>query len=138
MNDCMGTDALASIAAALEWKLDAGLEHLRTCAECRTRLAVMVSIHQAVALEIDVPEKTLTSIGQAIKRESDLERGRSRNIEVFVKGAEALLAGVTAVVAVISARVDLGGSVLPLAVAFAIGSSATLLWGPGNSDALAH
>ncbi len=38
MKGCLEVDALVGLGAALDWRLEEGLEHLRECVHCRRRL----------------------------------------------------------------------------------------------------
>jgi hypothetical protein len=97
MKDCPSTDALATIAGALEWDVEAGMRHLNSCALCAEQLQMLQITHDAYEERAEISPSDVNSIMQAIAQESARERVRGRRTRTLGDIVEALLAGGTAV-----------------------------------------
>ena len=59
--DCLETDNLASIGAALEWQLPERLDHLARCAQCRESLLQLGRLRQQL---LEVPPVEGVALGR--------------------------------------------------------------------------
>lgn len=125
MMECPGSDALATIAAALDWNVEEALEHVRTCADCRGRLATLTATHAAFQADEMVPEYVVARITGAIAGEARGNAERARAGERTARAIEAVLAGATALVIVLAAGTP-SANVAALAATFAIGAMVPL------------
>jgi hypothetical protein len=125
MSQCPGTDALVTIAGALEWDVEAGLKHLTTCESCSEELRALHDVHAAYEAEEPVPDRVLARIDRLVADAAVRERAWGRRAQNLGDIVEALLAGATAL-AVLAA----GGLQMPATLSvtvFAI--TATSLFG---------
>ncbi len=53
---CLDTDALVSVASALEWAVPERLDHLAACERCRTRLSELAEFRSELTAAIPAPE----------------------------------------------------------------------------------
>ncbi len=53
---CLDTDALVSVASALEWAVPARLDHLAACERCRARLAELASLQSELTAAVPLAE----------------------------------------------------------------------------------
>ena len=97
MKDCPSTDALATIAGALEWDVESGMRHLNSCTQCAQQLHALQSTHNAYEERAEITATEVNSIMQAIAQESAREQVRGRRTRTLGDIVEALLAGGTAV-----------------------------------------
>jgi predicted anti-sigma-YlaC factor YlaD len=111
MSDCPGTDALATIAGALEWDVDEGVKHLTSCDACREQLRALRDVYVAYEASESVPEHVLARVGSAVAHEAARERSRGRKVENVGDVIEAILAGATAM-----AVLQTGGLDVPAAL----------------------
>jgi hypothetical protein len=97
MKDCPGSDALTTIASALDWDVDSGLRHLSTCTDCAQQLRSVESTHAAYDERVAVPERVVSAITNRLSQEAALESARGQKTQSIGNVIEALLAGGTAV-----------------------------------------
>ena len=115
MSNCPGTDALATIAGALEWEVDEGLKHLTSCTACGEQLRALRDVHSAYEAHEPVPESVLARVNAVIADEAAGERAKHRKVQNLGDLVEAILAGVTAL-----AVVNTGGINVPAALSAAV------------------
>jgi glycerol dehydrogenase-like iron-containing ADH family enzyme len=97
MSKCPGTDALTTIASALEWDVEQGLRHVNTCPECAEQLRALQLTHQAYEEGEEVSPVEVNSIVAALADARAAEHVRNRRTSRIGDVVEALLAGGTAV-----------------------------------------
>lgn len=127
MKECLDTDAIVTVAAALDWDVAEGLRHLNTCDDCRARIDTLRFTHAAMT-EVDaVPDAALARVADALRAEARVERARARRMDRWANGLEAALAGVGAPLVLVSSGIEIGSIAVGL-VAAALGA-ALLLYG---------
>jgi hypothetical protein len=125
MKDCPGTDALATVASALDWDVEGGVRHLSSCPDCAQRLQALQLTHEAYDESEELAPRTVDRIMNTLANAAEHERARGQRTQVFGNVIEALLAGCSAV-AVVSAS-DLPAPTTVTALTFAV--VATALFG---------
>jgi predicted anti-sigma-YlaC factor YlaD len=108
MKECPDTDAIVTIADALEWDVVEGLRHLQTCDDCRARLDTLQVARAALSETQPVDAALLARVAHAVSVEAQDERERTRRTERRASALEALLAGVAAPVVLISSGFEIG------------------------------
>jgi hypothetical protein len=127
MKECTDTDAIVTVAAALDWNVAEGLRHLTTCDDCRARIDMLRVTHAAMS-EVDaVPDAALARVADALRAEARAERGRARRADRWANALEAALAGVGAPLVLASSGIEIGSIAVGLVTA-ALGA-ALLLYG---------
>jgi hypothetical protein len=106
MTNCPGTDALATIAGALEWDVEQGLKHLSSCEACSEELRALRDVRVAYDEREAVPESVVSRIGSAIDAVAARERARGQRVHNLGDLVEAALAGLTAVTLLSTGGVD--------------------------------
>lgn len=96
--NCPGADALATIAAALDWNVEHGLRHLDTCAVCAEQLHALQLTHDAFEERVAVSDDVVARISHLIAAEAQQETRRERQRNKLGNVIEAILAGLTGVV----------------------------------------
>ena len=110
MSDCLGADQLVTIGDALDWDVAVKLEHLQSCESCRARLAELGLIRAALAETEAVEEAVVERIGAALRAEAHDGPARTPlGARPRAPALEALLAGITAPVVVISSGIEIDG-----------------------------
>jgi hypothetical protein len=107
MTPCLDTEAILGIGHALEWRIGEGLSHLRTCAECRTRLEVLQRIREEVLSGEPVDAASLDEITAALRQAGREDLAAARCRAPLWQAAEACAAGVTGLIAINSSGVPL-------------------------------
>jgi predicted anti-sigma-YlaC factor YlaD len=106
---CPDTDSLITIGAAIEWRIDEFLDHLRDCSDCRENLRNL-SVVQVALSEVSQPHPATLSRAMA-----DVTTADAR-IERFWKtislSLTPLFAGFTAFFTLASGRTSFGAAVL--------------------------
>jgi hypothetical protein len=140
MKECPGTDALVTVAEALDWEVTSALEHLRTCDDCRARLAVLTAAHLSYAETAPISENVVARITGALAEAARQEQTVARSAERAAQIVESLLVGATAAAVIVSAGVGLGEDPAALAMAFITGAGGALAWRrlAANRTALSH
>ena len=110
MTNCPGTDALATIAGALEWDVEQGIKHLSTCETCARNLHALRSVHDTYDVREEVPETVLTRISATITESAQQERARGKRVQSLGDVIEAALAGLTALVVVNTGGLEVGAA----------------------------
>jgi hypothetical protein len=122
MKNCPGTDALTTVASALEWDVEGGVRHLSSCSECAQRLHALQLTHEVYDESEELVARDVDSIMNMLAGAADRERARGQRTQVFGNVIEALLAGASAV-AVVSAS-DLPAPTTVTALTFAVVATA--------------
>jgi anti-sigma factor RsiW len=122
MTECLGTDAMIAIGDALSWDVSEGLRHLQTCEECRAQLEALRLTRAAFVDSEPVDAAVLRRISAALSAAADTERKRSRVRRRWGQSAEAFLAGVTALIILVTNRVPIDG-IGGAALGFALGAT---------------
>ena len=107
MNECPGTDAIIAVADALSWNVSDGLRHLQTCDECRARLEVLQLTRSGFMESEPVEPEVLQRISAALGAAAEAERERARERERWGSLAEAVLAGVAALIILVSSGIEI-------------------------------
>ena len=115
MNHCPGTDALTTIAGALEWDVEQGIAHLGSCASCGGQLRALRDVRTAYAAEERLPDVVTQKITAALAEAAALERTRRKRSQNLGDVVEALLAGGTAL-----AILNTGGMDVPAVLSAAV------------------
>lgn len=110
MITCPDTDALATIGGVLSWDLSEALQHLQTCADCRARIDALQVTRSALAETETVEDATLARISAAIGAAARGERARRHTVERWGRASEALLAGISAPIVLLSSGIELGSA----------------------------
>ena len=136
LGTCPDTDAIVTIATALDWEIEAGLEHLQRCAECNTRIGVLQATRVALAQAESVDPALEARIGQALRARAKLESAetpqstgtgrRSARAARVISVAEAVLAGAVAPALLILSDIPLASPTVAL-VTFVLASGLLLL-----------
>jgi hypothetical protein len=119
MIPCLDAEAIVGIGDALEWRIGEGLDHLRTCAECRTQLEMLQRIREEVLAGESVDAAALDAITTALRQAAREELSAARRRARLWQVAEACAAGVTGLIAINSSGVPLEGPAVGVA-AFSI------------------
>jgi hypothetical protein len=106
MNQCPGTDALTTIAGALEWDVEAGIRHLSTCDACERQLRALREVRVAYEIEAPLPPHVAERITTALRDEAAREERRTNRAQNAGNFIEAILAGGTALAVVNTGGVD--------------------------------
>ncbi len=96
--DCLDTDTLASVAAAVEWDVPERLRHLAGCKACRTRLVELARLH-AELLDVPTVEPPLSALPPLLDGSPGAEVRPSRLARALVGGSTLLVAAATLVLA---------------------------------------
>jgi hypothetical protein len=126
MKQCPGTDALASIGAALDWNTAEGLRHLISCDKCSAQLRTMQMTHAAFAKTEVVNDDVVAKITHLISVEATNERERGRRVRNIGWGVEAALAGATALTVANGGSSELSSAVS--AIVFALAATGVLAY----------
>ena len=122
MRECPDSDAIVSIADALDWEVAEGLQHLQTCADCRARIATLQAARSALLDAQPVEALVLDRITDALSEAAHHERVRARRTQRWASVAEAVLAGAAAPVVLVSGGVQIG-SMAAVLLTGALGSA---------------
>ena len=112
--NCPSADALTTIAGALDWDVEHGLQHLNTCRACVEQLRTLQVTHQVFEESVAVSDDVVAKITHLISAEAQHEAAREQRRHTFGNVIEAVLAGVTGVVVASGGGVGLSGSVTAL------------------------
>ena len=127
MKECLDTDAIVTVAAALDWDVAEGLRHLNTCDDCHARIDTLRVTHAVLSEVNAVPDAALARVADALRAEAREERGRARRADRWAGALEAALAAVGAPLVLASSGIEIGSTAVGL-VAAALGA-ALLLYG---------
>ena len=111
MTSCPGTDALATIAGALDWDVEQGIKHLSNCESCASNLDALRSVHAGFDVREEVPENVVANIAAAITESARQERARGKRVQSLGDVIEAALAGFTALAVVNTGGLEVGAAV---------------------------
>jgi anti-sigma factor RsiW len=126
MNECPSADALVTIGDALNWDVAEGLRHLERCDECRAELEGMRLTRTALLESEAMDEAAIGRVTAAIGGAAREERGRSQLRRNWTSAAEPLVAGVAAVIVLMSSGIRVTSAAEAL-LAFSLG--AVLMFG---------
>ncbi len=70
MTECLNADDLTTLSGALRWDVDAALEHVATCATCRTTLRQIALLHGTLTVSEPMSEEWLAETCSMIDREA--------------------------------------------------------------------
>jgi predicted anti-sigma-YlaC factor YlaD len=127
MKECLDTDTIVNVAAALDWDVAEGLRHLNTCDDCRARIDTLRFTHAAMSEVNAAPDAALARVADALKAEAREESARARRMDRWASALEAALAGVGAPLVLASSGIQIGSIAVGF-VAAALGA-ALLLYG---------
>jgi transcriptional regulator NrdR family protein len=96
MSKCPDTDALTSVASALDWDSENGIRHLSSCADCQQQLRTLEQTHVAYAETGSVAATDIERILQKLSTAREEEEVRQRGGRTLTNLVEAALAGATA------------------------------------------
>ena len=119
MSECLDIDAILAIGHALDWNVEEGLSHLRTCTDCRAQLDTLQRTRAGLLASTPVAAGTLHRISAALHEASRGEIHHSRRRTRLRQAAEAGTAGVAALVILVSNRSPIEGPATA-AVAFSL------------------
>jgi predicted anti-sigma-YlaC factor YlaD len=108
MKECPDTDAIVSIADALDWDVAEGLHHLQTCDECRARIEALRSTRTALSETEPVDDAVLARIAGALHTEARAERTRARDAHRWASALETVLAAVAAPTVLVASGIEIG------------------------------
>jgi hypothetical protein len=109
MTKCLTTDELVTISDALGGNPAAGLQHLQMCGACREQIEDLAVIRTALSETEPVNDEILVRCAAVAGRGGTHEgRATPTGTSLVATAVEALLAGLTAPVAVISSGLQLG------------------------------
>jgi hypothetical protein len=122
MRSCPETDAIVTIAEMLNWNVAAGLQHLQTCTDCRARIEALQLARAALTETETVDAATIARITAVVETEARNERARGHTAERWASALEAVLAGITAPLVLVSSNIELG-SVAAGVLTFVLGAA---------------
>ena len=70
MTDCLDSDTLANVCAAVAWDGEGFVSHVASCEECRARMRLLDSLHGVIAEEMPVPAELAAGILDALRAEA--------------------------------------------------------------------
>jgi hypothetical protein len=107
MTGCLDTDAILAIGDALNWDVAEGLRHLDSCDDCRAQLDILrltrVGFSETERVDTEVLRRISAALGQAARS----ERSRVRLRERVVHSIEVIMAGVTALIILVSSGIEI-------------------------------
>lgn len=121
MSECLDTDAVLTIGHALDWNVEEGLSHLRTCMNCRAELETLQRTREGLLASTPVDPETQQRISAALHEASRGEFAHARRGTRLPQAAEACAAGVTALLLLVSNGVPIEGPATA-AVGFSLGA----------------
>jgi hypothetical protein len=107
--NCPGADALATIAGALDWDVQHGLQHLNTCNACAEQLRALQFTHDAFEDSIPLGDDVVARITHLVSVEARHDKTREQRRYKLGNAIEAALAGLTGVVVASGGGVGLSG-----------------------------
>lgn len=125
MKECLDTDAIVTVAAALDWDVAESLRHLNTCDDCRARIDTLRVTHAAMSEVSPVPDDALARVGDALRAEAREERAHGRRADRWASALEAAFACVGAPLVLASSGIEIGSTAVGL-VAAAFGAALLL------------
>jgi hypothetical protein len=120
MSECLDADALLAIGHALDWRIEEGLIHFQTCADCRAQLETLQLTREGLLASTPVESETLRRVAAMLHDAGAREirdAGRGTRHQV----AEACAAGVTALITLASIRAPLESPATAV-IAFSLGA----------------
>lgn len=123
MSRCLDADALLAIGEALDWDVTDGLRHVQECAECRAQIDVLRLTRASLAETESVDPVVLQRVTAAVGVAARAGQSRARTRERWTQSAEAVLAGVTALIVLTSSGIrieSLGTAVLGFTLGVAL------------------
>lgn len=121
MSECLDVDVLLDIGQALDWRVEEGLSHFRTCTDCRTQLETLQRAREGLLMSTPVNQETLLRISGALQAASREKSGHARLWAQVPQAAEACAAGVAALLILVSNGVPVEGPAAA-AVGFSLGA----------------
>jgi hypothetical protein len=120
-SECLDADAILALGHALDWKVEEGLRHLRTCGDCRAQLETLQRTHEELTASTPVDPKTLQRISAALQEASRVESDRAPGRARLQLAAEACVAGIAALLVLVSNGVPIEGPATA-SVGFSLGA----------------
>ena len=120
MKECFDTDTIVTIGNALNWEVAEGMRHLQTCDECRARTKALQTAHTALTETEAVDDAVVDRIDALLLAETRSERARVRSSRRRVNVIETVMAGITALVVLVSGGI-IPGSAAAWVISFASG-----------------
>jgi hypothetical protein len=120
MKDCLSTDAIVAIGQALDWNVMEGLHHLHSCEECGAQLETLKLAHSVFLEAETVGSDVLQRVTAAVSVAAAKEQRQAQRPERRALWWEAILAGVTALIVLVSSGVTIE-SPAAVALGFTLG-----------------
>lgn len=126
MSECPGTDALTTIASALDWDVENGMRHLNSCAACAEQLRALQITRESYEESAEIGRQDVDRILRTVSAAADRERMRNRRKHAVGNVIEAMLAGGTAVTVLNASGAGAGADALPATLTFVVVALALL------------
>jgi hypothetical protein len=122
MSECLHTDALVAVGAALDWNVGEGLQHVQRCTECRMQVELLQLTHASFSAVEPVDPDVLRGITTALASARLGETARAQARARWAWPFEGVAAGLAALLVLVSSdvRVDSPGAA---ALAFLLGAT---------------
>jgi hypothetical protein len=127
-SECLDADAILALGHALDWKVEEGLRHLRSCGDCHAQLQILQRTREELLASTPVDLKTLQRISAALQEASRVESDHARGRARLQLAAEACAAGIVALLVLVSNGVPIEGPATA-SVGFSLGA---ILMATGN------
>ena len=118
MTDCLSPDAMVAVGQAVDWNVPDAWRHLERCSECQARVEALrlarAGLMEETAIDPDVLRQVTTAVGAAA--------ASVQARQGWFHAVEAALAGVAAVLVLISSGVQVDGPGTA-ALGFALGAT---------------
>lgn len=131
----LDTDALATLAAALEWRHEEWLEHLIGCEVCGGTLSRLSAVRQAMDAELEPASGFEDRVMASLEEAAEAERARREAAGVLWSVLIPALATATTFAGLLFAGVTVGP--LPVALVSLVTGGAVWAWNLKQSAALA-
>ena len=141
MSEHLSTDAIVGLGAAVDWNLADALRHLEMCDDCREQLELLRLARAGLTESEAVDAVVLRRIQASLHDAAGTDRIRRPSRDGLYKGAEVLLAGLTAVVIAMWSGIDVdtagaaAGAFLVAALVVMLGYVVTGRAVPSEADA---
>jgi hypothetical protein len=126
MSECLDADALLDVGRALDWRVEEGLSHLRTCTDCRVHLETLQRAREGLLAGTPVTAETLHRIYAALHEASRGQVDHARRWTRLPQAVEACAAGIAALLVLVSNGVPIEGPAAAV-VGFSLGAILMLI-----------